>query len=344
MAKPDRRADLDQSGRLGCCGRVRLRCRVARLRATTALRRRRGSAAAVSSSRRVSTGRGASRRRKPCSMRLASGIVFGGPNPNASSAGVSPWGNSSRRKWIAAGFGDDPVTHRGSTGPLMTESNNVRASLSLRPLTVSSGSRANSDSSLGSRTANSRATRSARSRRATNANVWAETRSSHCASSTRQTSGCRQRLRHQAEHCKPDQEPVGRVAGAQAERGSQRSPPAGREGDRGGLAAARTAGGVRRRRAPSRPRSRPLGRRDTLTRVLAHTPITPSCRSLPLHAGPAPRSVRREHQPPADPTPHTRWPTTQSRRLGMSRGHGRLDLSPPAYRLATSPVDAQEPN
>jgi hypothetical protein len=59
-----------------------------------------GSAAAVKSTRLVSTGSGSSRRRKPSSMRLASGIVSVSPNPNANSAGESPRGSSSNAKGL----------------------------------------------------------------------------------------------------------------------------------------------------------------------------------------------------------------------------------------------------
>ncbi len=146
MAKPDRRADLDQSGRLG--GRRRVRSDAESLDCTPEqdCTSPTGSAAAVRRSRRVSSGSGASRRRKPCfdaagQWHRASCT----PNPNASSAGVSPLGQLQQCQRIAVRLGDDPFTDPlHPLGPLMTVSNNVRASLSLSPLTLSSGSRDNS--------------------------------------------------------------------------------------------------------------------------------------------------------------------------------------------------------
>ena len=78
-------------------------------------------------------------------------------------------------------------------------------------------------SSPDSRSANTNPTRSASSRRATNASVCADTRSSHCASSTMHT----QRLLlggvgQQAQDRQPDEEAIRRRSGAQAERRAQR--------------------------------------------------------------------------------------------------------------------------
>ena len=77
---------------------------------------------------------------------------------------------------------------RSSNGTRNTEPSKARASPVRRPSTTSLGNP--SSASLGSRVANSSATDSANSRRATNTSAWAEARSSHCASSTTHTSGC----------------------------------------------------------------------------------------------------------------------------------------------------------
>ena len=66
-------------------------------------------------------------------------------------------------------------------------SSNARASGPVNPSITSCGSPASS--SAGTRAAKTSPTDSMPSRRATNARTWAEARSSHCASSTTQTSG-----------------------------------------------------------------------------------------------------------------------------------------------------------
>ena len=149
-----------------------------------------GSAAAVSSSRRVSVGSGSSLRRKLCSIRLGRGVTSGSPNPPASSAGVNPRGTSSR----ASGLPRDSATSRSRTRssrrPGSAAASSARASSSPSPPTINSGRPLNSRASLGSRTANTKPTASAKRRRATNARAWADVSSSHWASSTTQTSGC----------------------------------------------------------------------------------------------------------------------------------------------------------
>ena len=70
-----------------------------------------GSAAAMSSSCCVSAGSDWTRRRKLCSIWLASGRASGSPNPPASSAGVSPAGQLEQGQRVPARLGDDPVPH-----------------------------------------------------------------------------------------------------------------------------------------------------------------------------------------------------------------------------------------
>jgi len=86
----------------------------------------------------------------------------------------------------------EPLQGEGGVRPFspgMADASNDRASSSGSPPTTISGSPASSLPSLGSRTPNTMAILSASRRRATNASVCAEARSSHCASSTRHTSG-----------------------------------------------------------------------------------------------------------------------------------------------------------
>ena len=77
-----------------------------------------------------------------------------------------------------------------SSGPCTLSSSSARASLSPSPWIDSSGSPARTSSPMPVRAAHTSAIRSARRRRATNPRICAEASSSHCASSTMQTSGC----------------------------------------------------------------------------------------------------------------------------------------------------------
>ena len=108
-----------------------------------------GSAAAASSSRCVSTGSDPIRRRKLCSMRLASGRASGRPNPPASSAAVKPRGSSSKASGLPRVSATIRSRTRSSSRPGIAESSSARASLSLRPPTTSTGRSRSSGSSLG---------------------------------------------------------------------------------------------------------------------------------------------------------------------------------------------------
>ena len=101
---------------------------------------------------------------------------------------------SDRRGSSSSASGLPPVSAtiwsrtRASNGPASTESSSARASASGSPPTTSSGSPPRSPP--GARVPNTTPTDSAPSRRAANASTCADARSSHCASSTRHTSGC----------------------------------------------------------------------------------------------------------------------------------------------------------
>ena len=104
----------------------------------------------------------------------------------------------------------------------MTVASRERASSSLRPSSNSSGRPTSSVSALGSRTANTIATGSARSRRATKPRTWREAPSSHWASSTKQRNGrFLGDLRQEGQRPERDQETVGRIPGRQSQRDAQ---------------------------------------------------------------------------------------------------------------------------
>ena len=121
-------------------------------------------------------------------MLPASGTAPGRPNPPASSAAVKPRGSSKMASGLPPVSATICSRTRASIGPASTEFSSARASCSGSLPTASSGSPARSPPGI--RVPNTRATDSAPSRRATNASTCAEARSSHCASSTRHTSGC----------------------------------------------------------------------------------------------------------------------------------------------------------
>ena len=144
-----------------------------------------GSAAAVRSRSRVSGGRTSSRRTKLSSIRPASVPAL---RPSASSAAVQAWGSSSRASGLPRVSATIRSRTRGSTGPGSTESRRARASASSRPR-ISSSASPDSSWSSPSRTAKTMTTDSASSRRATNARIRADIRSSHWASSTTHSTG-----------------------------------------------------------------------------------------------------------------------------------------------------------
>ena len=123
-------------------------------------------------------------------MRLANGRASGSPNPPASSAGVSPRGSSISASGFPPASPRIRARTRSSSGPGIVASRSDRASSAGSPPTTSSGNPSSTRPSPDSRSPNTSPTRSANRRRATNASVCADTRSSHCASSTMHRSGC----------------------------------------------------------------------------------------------------------------------------------------------------------
>ena len=190
MTEPHLPAGLDQPGFGGRCGGLGGDAESGRPPATPAAgprpaRPRRSAAAAASPA-----GRAPSRDRKPSSARSGQAEASGSPNPPASPSGVSPLRQFQQRPRVAPRLGHDPVAdllveracddrrpaapaHRARPARCTTSSG--------RPVR-SAGRRA------GAPRRPSRSARPARWR-ATNASACAEARSSHCASSTTQTSG-----------------------------------------------------------------------------------------------------------------------------------------------------------
>ena len=204
------------------------------------------------------------------SIRPVSGPRSGSPNPPASSAGVSPRGSSSSASGLPRVSATIRSRTRSSSRP-GTADGEQRAGVARRRAlrrAAPAGRRARR-ASLGSRTANTIAIRSASSRRATNASACAEAWSSHWASSITQSErALLGRLGQQAQHRERHQEAIRRDRRLQAERHLQRVPLRRRQVRPARRAAARTADAVRRTRAPSRPARPRRARRDTRTRLL----------------------------------------------------------------------------
>jgi hypothetical protein len=276
-----------------------------------------GSAAASSSNRCVSMGSCPTRRRKLASIRLGKGLP-GTAKPPAKLADERPRGSSSKASGLPRASAMIRSRTGSSSGPNVTEATSSVASASDKPCSRSSGSPASS--SPGTRAANTRPTDSATRRRATNPRTCADARSSHCASSTTQTSGCSSaasdsRLRvasaaRKRSGADPDLSPNAVRNASRCGRGSRSRGPA----------SAPAAGAPRRKRAPSptgQLRHVPPG---SPRRARPGSPAAPSC----------PRPVPRA--PPApDPRPHA--PRRGVGRAGRIRGAGPVHRS----RLSWTP-------
>ena len=148
-----------------------------------------GSAAAASNSSRVAVGSGASCRPNVSSVGSGGAVAPGSPNPPARSPGVSSRATSSSALGLPRVSATIRSRTRSSSGPVTAASSRARASASASPRTTSSVGPARSGSAPPERTAITTATGPTARWRATNASACAEARSSHCASSTTQTSG-----------------------------------------------------------------------------------------------------------------------------------------------------------
>ena len=123
-------------------------------------------------------------------MCAGSSPTAGSSNPPASSAAVMRPRQLQQGKRVPAGLSDDPV-HDAAVEPA---GHDARAAVCghLAPAALRDATRADpskSGAAAGSRTATTMATDSARTRRATSPRIWLEAASSHCASSTRHSSG-----------------------------------------------------------------------------------------------------------------------------------------------------------
>ncbi len=105
-------------------------------------------------------------------MRPDSAPVSGNPNPPASSPGVRPRGSSNSANGLPRVSAMIRSRTRSSRRPPTPAPSSPRASPSASPSTVISGRPSKCGSSLGSRTANTMAIRSASRRRATKASAW----------------------------------------------------------------------------------------------------------------------------------------------------------------------------
>ena len=148
-----------------------------------------GSAAAISSSRRVTGGRGIERRRKPSSSGPAS------PSRTAirsrpPALQVSARAPAQQRQRVTAGLGHDAIAHLliERPGDDRRPAWPVHHRLAARKRGVPAARPGPVRHRAAAPRRPPRPLRSARWR-ATNASAWAEARSSHCASSTTQTSG-----------------------------------------------------------------------------------------------------------------------------------------------------------
>ena len=131
-------------------------------------------------------------------------------------------------------------------------------------------------------------------------------------------------LRQQAQHRQPDQEPVRRRPGAQAERGPQRIPLRHRQALQRGPASARTADAARRRPAPSPTARPPPAPPGSLAQPAG--PGSPAARSCPR---PGRRRTTRARLSPA-------WTASTSR---SSTPHSaRRPVSPAARSRAEKPA------
>ena len=188
----------------------------------------------------------------------------GSPKPPASSAGVSPRGSSSSASGLPRVSATIRSRTRSSSRPRIAESEQrarVAVARARRPPARAARPARARRSARAPRTP--APTGSASSRRATNARVCADARSSHCASSTTQTSGCSSAdLGQQAEHRQPDQEAIGRRA-----RRSGRTP------------------------SPSASRCGP-GRRSRRSSIGAHSWCRPAKASSISDSTPAARAMR----------------------------------------------------
>ena len=306
-----------------------------------------GSAAASSSRRCVSAGSGSSRRRKLCSIRLRQRPRAGQPEPAGQLRRGQPARQLEQRERVAARLGDDPIADPRVERP-GDRRVQQRAGRRRRPSPSITQLRQPVERGLVAGLAH-REHQPDRARPAagapTNASVCADTRSSHCASSTTQTSGCSSAT--SASRLSTASPTRKRSGGGPALRpnavlSASRCGP-GRRPSRSSIGTHSGAG--RRTRAPSRTRRPPPGRSGSPSRAddrysssaVLPTPASPRSTSTPA----LPRE-RRPHQPAqllalAPTIQHLRrWEVGESHRaLALCRPNRRCHRT---ARLSGPPV------
>ena len=265
MTEPHPGTELDQSRPPRPARLRRRRSRAARPRATAGSRRPparlppRGEVAASRPGATARAGGSSARCGSPAAARREA------PNPPASSAAVNPWGNSSSASGLPRRLGDDPIAYP-LVQPPRDRRVQQRASIARRSEPPTTSHRQARQLLV---LARARAPRTPRrpippgGGAQRTPRICAEARSSHCASSTRQTSGRSSATSDsRLKHGQTDQKAIRRLLPPSGRRPCPAHRAAGPAGARGGPATARRADARRRTRAPSRTRRPPLARCD----------------------------------------------------------------------------------
>ena len=157
-------------------------------------------------------------------------LVAGETEPAGEVRDVPGAGQLEEREGVATALRDDLVADRGvQRAAHVVQQKRARVGVA-EPWRGSSGSPARTSSPTPVRAAHTIAIRSARSRRATKARICREAWSSHCASSTRQTSGCCSAISARSVSvASPTMNRSGAGAGAPAEHGGEGVALRGRE-------------------------------------------------------------------------------------------------------------------
>ena len=277
----------------------------------------------------MSCGSNCARCRNVCSIRLASGRASGSPNPPASSAGVSPRGNSRRasglprvsamirsRTRLVQPPEDGSGQQRASVGvgkPCHMELRQADERVRVRGFADGEHHR----NPLGQQTpGDEREHQRGRCDRAT-----AHRRSSRPADAFRPPRPAGSGRPGPPGSDPGERPPAGRTPPAAPPAGAQAAHP-------GRRAAARRGDAVRRTRAPSRTARPQPARGDTRTPARRRIPGAPSCRCPPRRAAPAPSSRRPGCAAAAGRAPRTRCgglaALAGARRAGRTRARPQL--------------------
>ena len=276
-----------------------------------------GSAAASSNRRRASSESAWSRRTKLSSIRPERLCAPSRPKPPASCVAVSPRGSSSSASGFPRVSAMIRSRTRSSRWNRTAEPSSARASPLRRPCTSSSGDVLELLAGL------ARGEHDADRLRQQAAGDERERQRRRVIQPLRVVDDAQQRtllgrLRDQAQHRQPDQEPIRRGAGAQAEDDLERVALRRRKPLRADRASARTADAGWRRPAPSRTRPPPPARRSGPAPTRPGAPAAPSSRSRPRRAGPATGSRPGGRRRSARPAGRTRRPARGGSRIART--------------------------